>query len=128
RGGSEEGHARTGPPDEKRLKTRLRKLSNDCVTDLYARLPQPPSSPVVHAAVPTCRIVALVAAAMLIFAAPAAAAPPPNDSPATPDSFQPHTAENGQPSDLEAIAELAEATPDRGVPRWLGPAPFARTV
>lgn len=65
---------------------------------------------------------------MLTAAAPAQAAPPSNDSPATPGSFQSYTAENGQPSDLQATAELAEATPDAGVPRCLGPASFARTV
>jgi hypothetical protein len=58
----------------------------------------------------------------------AGAAPPPNDSPSAPGSFQPYTAENGKPSDLQAIAELAEATPDAGVPQCLGPASFARTV
>ncbi|HEY2636734.1 MAG TPA: hypothetical protein VGI54_05040 [Solirubrobacteraceae bacterium] len=72
---------------------------------------------------------AAAASAGMLTAAPAAqAAPPANDNPAAPDSFQPVTAENGQPSDLQAIAELAEATPDAGVPKCLGPTSFARTV
>jgi hypothetical protein len=58
----------------------------------------------------------------------AAAAPPPNDSPTAPDAFQPFTAENGTPTELQATAELAEATPDAGVPHCLGPSSFARTV
>jgi hypothetical protein len=60
--------------------------------------------------------------------ATAGAAPPPNDSPAAPGSFQPYSAENGQPTELTALAELAEATPDAGVPRCLGASSFARTV
>src|SRR4051794_7624242 len=60
--------------------------------------------------------------------APAHAAPPGNDAPAAPAAFAPYTAANGVPTEQQAIAELAEARADRGVPRCLGPASFARTV
>ena len=68
------------------------------------------------------------ALAVLVLAAPADAAPPPNDSASAPGTFSTVTAENGQPTERQAIAELAEATPDPGVPRCFGPASFARTV
>jgi hypothetical protein len=73
---------------------------------------------------------ATVASVVVVAApvAPAAAAPPPNDGPTAPASFAPVTAENGTPLDQQGIAELAEATADRGVPRCLGPRSFARTV
>jgi hypothetical protein len=58
----------------------------------------------------------------------ARAAPPANDAPTAPAGFSSYTAENGHPSDLQATAELQEATADQGVPRCLGPASFARTV
>jgi hypothetical protein len=66
----------------------------------------------------------------LAVAAPAAAVPPPNDVPGGSAAalFLPYTAENGIPALLQATAELAEATPDAGVPRCLGPRSFARTV
>jgi hypothetical protein len=70
----------------------------------------------------------VLAAAVLALPAAARAAPPPNDSVTAPGTFQPFTAENGTPSELQATAELAEATADLGVPRCLGPASFARTV
>jgi hypothetical protein len=93
----------------------------------------------VHAAVPVRRPIwpsaalaataaALAAAAALALPTPASAAPPPNDSPASPASFEPFTADNGTPTQLTARAELAEATPDLGVPRCLGQSSFARTV
>jgi hypothetical protein len=90
----------------------------------------------VHAAVaPSVRsrrnkVVGVLAAltGSVIAAAPAQAAPPPNDPPTAPAGFESFTAENGRPSDLQAVAELQEATPDQGVPRCLGPASFARTV
>jgi hypothetical protein len=93
----------------------------------------------VHAAVseqrsarraPAARLLGVLVAATVSIAAapPAYAAPPPNDGPTAPASFAPQTAENGQPIDQQGIAELAEATPDRGVPRCLGPDSFARTV
>jgi hypothetical protein len=73
-------------------------------------------------------VLLVTAAAMLALPRPASAAPPPNDNPTSPDSFQPYTAENGTPTQLTATAELAEATPDFGVPRCFGPSSFARTV
>jgi hypothetical protein len=83
----------------------------------------------VHAAVSALRstVVLAITAAIAIPQA-AGAAPPPNDSATAPDAFQPYTAENGTPSELQATAELSEATADFGVPRCLGPASFARTV
>src|SRR3954447_6910815 len=68
--------------------------------------------------------------AMTLHAAPALAAPPSNDVPggSAAGLFMPFTAENGTPTLLQATAELAEATPDAGVPRCLGPTSFARTV
>ena len=60
-----------------------------------------------------------------------AGAPPrrrPTTRPPAPAPFAPYTAANGRPRDLQAIAELVEATPDPGVPRCLGAASFARTV
>jgi hypothetical protein len=74
------------------------------------------------------RVLISVLAAVGALAGPAAAAPPPNDAPAGAAAFEPFTAANGRPDELEALAELAEATPDRGVPRCLGPSSFARTV
>jgi hypothetical protein len=78
------------------------------------------------------RLLAVLAATTLAAAAlpasPAAAAPPSNDAPNAPLAFEPQSAENGAPVDQQAIADLAEATPDRGVPRCLGPQSFARTV
>jgi N-acetylmuramoyl-L-alanine amidase len=61
-------------------------------------------------------------------AAIAHATPPGNDAPAAAAAFAPYTAANGVPTEQQAIAELAEARADRGVPRCLGPASFARTV
>src|SRR3954451_680172 len=58
----------------------------------------------------------------------ALAAPPPNDGPGAAAGFSPYTAETGTPGDQQAIAELAEATSDAGVPACLGPFSFARTV
>jgi hypothetical protein len=85
----------------------------------------------VDAAVPAPRSASLAAAlavAVAAFCSTAQAAPPPNDDPTSPGSFEPYTAENGTPTQLTATAELAEATPDLGVPRCLGSASFARTV
>src|SRR4051794_363439 len=78
---------------------------------------------------PTLRVLLVVLVAML--AAPAGSAlasPPPNDGPDGAAPFEPVTAANGRPHDLQGIAELAEATPDPGVPRCLGPGSFQRTV
>jgi hypothetical protein len=58
----------------------------------------------------------------------AAAAPPANDHPQGAAPFEPVTAYRASPTELQGIAELAEAGPDRGVPRCLGPGSFARTV
>src|SRR4051812_30408652 len=85
----------------------------------------------VDAAVPAPRsasLAAMLAVSVVAFSSTAQAAPPPNDNPTSPDSFQPYTAENGTPTQLTATAELAEATPDFGVPRCLGTSSFARTV
>jgi hypothetical protein len=83
----------------------------------------PPSRP--------ARLLGVLGAVVLLAAAlaPAAAAvPPPNDTRFAPQFFQPYSAENGNPQDLQAIAELAEATADGPVPRCLGPSSFVRTV
>jgi hypothetical protein len=74
--------------------------------------------------VPPC-LVALVAA---LIAPAAGAVPPPNDTPAAPGAFEPYTAANGIPGELQAIAELVESGRDRGEPRCLGSESFARTV
>jgi hypothetical protein len=68
--------------------------------------------------------------ALLVAAAPvgASAAPPPNDVPAGAATFEAYSAANGRPRDLQAVAELAEAAPDPGVPRCLGRSSFARSV
>lgn len=65
---------------------------------------------------------------LLIAASPAAAAPPPNDAPAGAAGFETVSAENGTPSDQQAVADLAEASPDPGIPSCLGSSSFARTV
>jgi hypothetical protein len=78
------------------------------------------------------RLLGLLATAAIAAAglpvATASAAPPSNDAPTAPLGFDQESAENGIPQDRQAIAELAEATPDRNVPRCLGPQSFARTV
>lgn len=66
--------------------------------------------------------------ALLLVPATAAAAPPPNDSFGAPGVFEAYSAPNGFPIDRQATAELAEATPDAGVSRCLGPTSMARTV
>jgi hypothetical protein len=74
---------------------------------------------------------AVLGSSIALAAVPAQAAqadPPPNDAPTAPAGFESVTAENGRPSDLQAVAQLEESTPDQGVPRCLGPASFARTV
>ena len=77
----------------------------------------------------TCvRPILLAGLLALVLPAAAQAAPPPNDAPSSPGSFDPVTAENGTPTELQAIVELAEATPDAGVPSCLGSSSFARTV
>jgi hypothetical protein len=69
--------------------------------------------------------------AALIAAAPAPAAlaaPPPNDAPAGAAPFEVYTAVNGIPNERQAVADLAEATPDPGVPSCLGNGFFLRTA
>ena len=74
------------------------------------------------------RIAALSVLAVLAAAAPAVAEPPANDSPFAPGAFTPFAAESGTPRELQAVAELADATVDRGVPRCFGRDSFRRTV
>ena len=57
-----------------------------------------------------------------------AAAAPVNDAPGAAAAFEPYSARHGVPHELQAIADLASATPDPGVPRCLGPDSFERTV
>jgi hypothetical protein len=73
---------------------------------------------------------ALIPALLLVAAlAPAAAAAPPsNDAPSGAAPFEIYTAVNGVPTERQATAELAEATPDPGVLPCLGSGSFARTV
>src|SRR4051794_24605055 len=73
---------------------------------------------------------ALIPALLLVAAlAPAAAAAPPaNDPPAAAGAFEVYSAVNGTPTERQAVAELAEATPDPGVLQCLGSASFLRTV
>ena len=77
---------------------------------------------------PVVAVAAAACAAALCGAPAAHAAPPPNDAAATPAAFAPYTAANGVPREQQAIAELAEASADRGVPQCLGAGSFARTV
>jgi len=76
------------------------------------------------------RKAALILAPLLVAAlAPAAAADPPaNDPPSGAAPFEIYTAVNGIPTERQATAELAEATPDPGVLPCLGAGSFARTV
>lgn len=66
--------------------------------------------------------------AMLALAPSAHAVPPPNDGPFKPARFAPYNNQFGEANDQQGIAELAEARPDRRVPRCLGSRSFARTV
>jgi hypothetical protein len=74
------------------------------------------------------RLTSLVLLALLLAPAAAAAAPPPNDAFTAPGAFEGYSARNGFPIERQAIAELAEATPDGGVARCLGSTSMARTV
>ena len=74
------------------------------------------------------RLLIPAVAAALALPAASHAAPPANDSPAGAEAFQPYTSSNGRPSELTALAELVEATPDAGTAPCLGAASFARTV
>jgi len=74
-------------------------------------------------------LAALSIALLLALAGPPpATAAPFNDAPAGAVQFDRYTAANGRPRDLQATAELVDATPDAGVPRCLGAASFARTA
>lgn len=73
-------------------------------------------------------LLALLCVLPTIPAATAVAAPPPNDGPDGATVFQPVTAADGTPHDMQGLADLSEATPDRGVPRCLGPSSFERTA
>jgi hypothetical protein len=73
-------------------------------------------------------VLALVLAAAALGPARAAAAPPPNDAPEAAGAFTPYSTSLGPATDQQAVAELAEATADRGVPRCLGRQTFTRTV
>lgn len=75
---------------------------------------------------PLLTLAAVLTAACV--AVPAHAAPPPNDHPAQAAAFEAYAPHNGMPDERQAVAELAEATRDRGVPRCLGRGSFARTV
>lgn len=73
---------------------------------------------------------ALIPALLLVAAlAPSAvAAPPSNDPPTAAAPFEVYSAANGVPAERQAVAELAEATPDPGVVPCLGSGSFLRTV
>lgn len=71
-------------------------------------------------------ILALLLVAAL--APAAAAAPPANDPPTAAAPFEVYSARNGVPTERQAVAELAEATPDAGVLPCLGSGSFQRTV
>jgi hypothetical protein len=73
-------------------------------------------------------VVAAACAAAFSGGSVAHAVPPANDAPSAPAAFAPYTAANGVPREQQAIAELAEASTDRGVRRCLGAGSFARTV
>jgi hypothetical protein len=63
-----------------------------------------------------------------VLAPAASAAPPTNDLPEAAGPFEPYNARSGVPGGLQAVADLAEATADSGVPRCLGGRSFARTA
>ena len=71
---------------------------------------------------------AVAALALLAPVAAAQAAPPSNDLPGAAAGFTPYTAVNGAPFEQQALADLAEATPDPGLLRCLGDESFERTV
>lgn len=73
-------------------------------------------------------MLAVVAVVLAALPAAAAAAPPANDAPEQAGDFTTFFAPNGTPRERAAVAELAEATADAGIPRCLGPDSFARTV
>jgi hypothetical protein len=71
----------------------------------------------------------LLTAFFALALAPAALAERPgNDLPVSAAPLEPYTAQSGVPGGRQGFAELAEATPDAGVPRCLGSGSFERTV
>src|SRR4051812_14269478 len=74
------------------------------------------------------RLAAGIVAALAVLAPGPHAAPPVNDAPAAAAGFESYAAENGRPRELQASAELFEATGDPGIEPCLGPFSFARTV
>lgn len=75
---------------------------------------------------PACLVLSAVLLALL--PGVAGAAPPPNDAYTSPGTFDPYSARGGFPIERQATVELAEATPDVGVPQCLGPDSMARTA
>jgi hypothetical protein len=76
----------------------------------------------------TAAVALAVLAAVLGSSAPALAAPPAYDAPAGAIPFSAVVAENPpNPTDREAVLDLAETTADAGAPRCLGAPSFART-
>lgn len=73
-------------------------------------------------------LLAVLVAALLPAPALAAASAPANDAPSAASDVPPYTAPDGSPGTQQVAADLTRATADRGVPRCLGPASFARTV
>jgi hypothetical protein len=74
------------------------------------------------------RFAAIALASAAIAPGIAQAAPPDADQPAGAAAFVATSAENGTPSDLEAVLDLRETGPDGGVPRCLGAGSFERTA
>src|SRR5918994_174147 len=93
-----------------------------------AKTPRPPPGSIPLMAARPSLPLAAVAAALLLPAPGAQAAPPANDLPSGAVPFAPYTAANGTPVEQQAIAELAEATPDPRLVRCLGDDSFERTV
>src|ERR671913_60192 len=93
-----------------------------------AKPPRPPPGSIPLMAARPSLPLAAVAAALLLPAPGAQAAPPANDLPSGAAPFAPYTAANGVPVEQQAIAELAEATPDPSLVRCLGEGSFERTV
>lgn len=79
---------------------------------------------------PLGRLALLLLATSLAAPAAAVAAPPANDAPGAAAEFGTFDPPNSSapPSERSSVAELVEATADRGVPQCLGSGSFARTV
>jgi hypothetical protein len=80
--------------------------------------------------IPMRRLTGPLASLLLlaVLAPAASAAPPTNDLPQAAGPFEPYNAKSGVPGGLQAVADLAEATADPGVPRCLGKGSFDRTA